>query len=234
MMVGTAVPYRLSRGKGFSWCLAAVAVASLSVSAHAAPIVTDSGFESAGASGMYFAGQSLDGGAWNVTQGEVYIDTQDPYVYAGNNSLNLTYLNLYVPNSVSQVLATVVGQAYAVSFYADADAANTFSLTENGLAVAGTPTSIAANGFPNAANSALFTDYLGSFTASSAATTLNLTATANPGIGSQDGSVMIDNVNVQAAAAVTPEPASLGLVLTGIAGLSTVVRRRRQDLRGKA
>ncbi len=231
-MVGTAVPYRLSRGKGFSWCLAAVAVANLSVSARAASIVTDSGFESAGANGIYFAGQSLDGGAWNVTQGAVYIDTQDPYVYAGNNSLNLTYLNLYVPNSVSQVLATVVGQTYAVNFYADADTANTFSLTENGLTVAGSPTSIAANGFPNAANSALFTDYLSSFTATSAATTLNLTATANPGIGSQDGSVMIDNVNVQAA--VTPEPASLGLVLTGIAGLSAVVRRRRQDTRSQA
>ena len=233
-MVGTAVPYRLSRGKVVSWCLAALAMASLSVTARAASIVTDGGFESAGANGIYFAGQSLDGGAWNVTQGEVYIDTQDPYVYAGNNSLNLTYLNLYTPNSVSQVLATVVGQAYAVSFYADADAANTFSFTENGLAVAGTPASIAANGFPNTTNSALFTDYLGSFVATSAATTLNLTATANPGIGSQNGSVMIDNVSVQAAAAVTPEPASLGLVLTGIAGLSAVVRRRRLEARGRA
>ncbi len=33
------------------------------VSARAASIVTDSGFESAGANGIYFAGQSLDGGA---------------------------------------------------------------------------------------------------------------------------------------------------------------------------
>ncbi len=234
MMVGTEVPYGFSRGKVFSWCLAAVAMASLSVSAGAATIVTDGGFESAAASGIYFAGQSLDGGAWNVTQGEVYIDTQDPYVYAGNNSLNLTYLNPYTPNSVSQMLATVVGQTYGVSFYADADTANTFSITENGLAVAGTPSSIAANGFPNAVNSALFTDYLGSFVATSAATTLNLTATANPGIGSQDGSVMIDNVSVQAAAAVTPEPASLGLVLTGIAGVGAMVRRRRQAARSRS
>lgn len=234
MIVGSAVTYCLSRGKVFSWCLAAVAMASLSVCARAASIVTDGGFESAGANGIHFAGQSLDGGAWNVTQGEVYVDTQDPYVYAGNNSLNLTYVNLYTPNSVSQVLATVVGQTYGVSFYADADTANTFSFMENGLAIAGTPTSIAANGFPNAANSALFTDYLGSFVASSAATTLNLTATANPGIGSQDGSVMIDNVSVQAAAAVTPEPASFGLVLTGMAGLGAMIRRRRQDTRSRS
>ncbi len=72
-----------------------------------------------------------------MPRGEVYIDTQDPYVYAGNDSLNLTYLNLYTANSVSQVLATVVGQTYGVSFYADADSANTFSFTENGSAVAG-------------------------------------------------------------------------------------------------
>ncbi len=72
-----------------------------------------------------------------MPRGEVYIDTQDPYVYAGSNSLNLTYLNMYTANSVSQVLATVVGQTYGVSSYADAESANTVSFTENGPAVAG-------------------------------------------------------------------------------------------------
>ncbi len=209
-------------------CAAAVGAAVFAVaSAHAASVVTDGGFESAGGGNIYFTGQTIDGGSWAVSRGVVYIDTIDPYVYAGSNSANLTYANLYAPNSLSQTVATVVGQVYAVNFWADADAANTFSFTENGTVIGGTPSSIAANGFPNTSNSALFTDYTGAFQATSAATVLNLTATANPAIGSANGSVVVDNVNVQSSA-VTPEPGSLGLLLTGVAGVSAAVRRRRR------
>lgn len=196
-------------------------------SAQAANIVLDGGFQSAGANSTYFAGQSIDGGSWNVATGAVYIDAGDPYVYAGNNSLNLTYANLYTINTVSQVFGTAAGQSYTVSFWADADTANTFSLLENGLTVSGTPTAIADNGFPGLSNSALFVNYLGMFTASSASTTLSLSGVANPAIGSQDGSVMIDNFSVQPSTAVTPEPDSLVLMLTGMLGVGAALRQRR-------
>lgn len=214
----------------FLLCLG-VGLALSGASAHAAGIL-DGGFEAAGAGGVFYAGQSIDGGStnggsWNVTTGAVYIDSADPYVYAGANSLNLTYANLYAPNTLSQALSTVVGQSYTVSFWADADTANTFSLLENGLSVSGLPTSIAINGFPGTTNSSLFVNYSGTFTANAANTTLSFTATGDPAIGSENGSVMIDDVSLQPASAVTPEPGSIALVATGLLGLGAAMRQRR-------
>jgi hypothetical protein len=202
---------------------------SLSVRARAGTIVVDGGFEAAGGGNVYFAGQSIDGGAWNVTAGAIYIDNQDPWVYAGNNSVNLTYANPYVPNSLSQQLTTVPGTAYLVSFWANSDTPNSFSLAENGVAVNGIPGSIVQNGFPDQidpnGNSSLFVDYSGWFVASSATTDLTFTATGDPALGSSYGSVMIDNVDV-----TTPEPASIILFLTGVFGLGLLLMIKRNAL----
>jgi hypothetical protein len=199
-------------------------IVSFAASAHAANIVTDSGFESAGGGNIYFSGQSIDGGSWNVTAGSVYIDTGDPYVFAGSNSLNLTGANPYVPDSISQTLTTTPGKIYDISFWADADSANAFSLTENGVAIAGLPTSIVDNGFPGlTTNSSLFVDYTSDFLATSSSTTIDFTDTADPPIGSALGSVEIDNVVVQP----TPEPSSIALMLTGILGLGIALGRKR-------
>jgi hypothetical protein len=205
--------------------VAAIAtVVGLSVSAHASTVIADGGFEAAGGGNVYFAGQSIDGGSWNVTNGAVYIDTLDPYVYAGSNSVNLTLANLYVPNSLEQTLTTTVGQTYTVNFWANSDSANTFSLTENGSALTGSPTSIVDNGFPGTiTNSSLFVDYTGEFTATSTTTDLTFTATGDPIIGSTDGSVMIDDVGISA----TPEPGSIVLTLTGMIGLGLLAARKR-------
>jgi len=208
--------------------VAALALVSLSASAHAANIVVDGGFEAAGGGNVYFSGQSIDGGSWAVTNGAVFIDNVDPWVFDGNNSLNLTGANLYVPNSVSQELTTVVGQYYAVSFWGNADIPNVFSLTENGSAVSGIPGSIAQNGFPDQVdplgNSALFVDYSGWFTATSTSTDLSFTAIGDPAIGSPNFSVMIDDVSVAPA----PEPGSIVLMLTGVLGFGLLFVRKRR------
>lgn len=214
-----------TRHEGPSFCTVLTALATfvgLCVSAHASTVIADPGFETAGGGNVYFAGQSIDGGSWNVTNGAVFIDSLDPYVYDGSNSVNLTLANLYVSNSLDQTLTTTIGQQYTVNFWANADSANTFSLTENGIALKGSPTSIVDNGFPGTVtNSSLFVDYTGIFLATSTTTDLSFTATGDPAIGSTDGSVMIDDVSIKA----TPEPGSIVLMLTGIAGLLLVTRK---------
>jgi hypothetical protein len=195
----------------------------LSVSAHASTIVADGGFEAAGGGNSYSAGSSIDGGSWTVTLGQVYIDTTDPWVFDGNNSANLTYDNLYAENSLSQTISTIAGDQYTVYFWANADSSNTFSVTENGLAIAGTPSSIVDNGFPNATNSSLFVEYSGTFGATSSSTNLTFTSEANPALLSPDGSVMIDDVSV----AQTPEPSSVLLMLSGMIALGLLVARKR-------
>lgn len=214
-----------AKGPSSRMLVAAIAIFfGLSVSAHASTTIADGGFEAAGGGNVYFATSSIDGGSWTVTNGAVYIDTLDPYVFAGSNSVNLTLANLYVSNSLEQTLTTTVGQTYTVSFWANSDSANTFSLTDNGSALFGSPTSIVDNGFPGAiANSSLFVDYTGKFTATSTTTNLIFTATGDPAIGSADGSVMIDNVGI----AATPEPGSMVLILTGMAGLGLLAASKR-------
>jgi hypothetical protein len=213
----------------------AAVLLSMSASASTTNLVSDPGFESAGGGNTYYSGQSIDGGSWFVGGGAstVYIDFQDPYVYDGNNSANLTAFSPYTTSSLYQNLTTVVGQTYWVNFWANSDSPNIFSLTENANAVSGIPGSIVDNGFPDQVdpngNSALFVDYAGAFVATSTTTDLSLTTIANPTLAEYqagDGSVVIDDVSVTA----TPEPSSIVLMLTGLLGLGLLVGRKRLRL----
>jgi hypothetical protein len=205
------------------------ALVSLSTSAYAGNIVSDPGFEAAGGGNVYYTGQSIDSSSWYVGAGAVYIDNQDPYVFDGNNSANLTIFNDYATNSLYQILTTVVGQTYAVSFWANSDSPNTFSLTENGNAVSGIPNAIAQNGFPSSnwlGNSSLFVEYSGEFVATSTSTDLTFSAYGNPTSSellAGDGSVVIDDASVSPV----PEPGTIVLLLTGIAGVGLLIARKR-------
>jgi|GEM_PF-925372 len=209
--------------------LAAVAVVLLpAVSAHA-DIVADGGFESAapGATAntwtQYNVGSSIDGGSWLVTAGSVGVDSQDNYVYDGNNSVTLNGDPTQI-DSLSQTLATIVGQQYTIGFWADAEVNNAFSATFGGVALSGVPSSIAENGFPNSnypGNSSQFVYYSGTGIATSTSTELTFSSTTLPTIGN-GVSVEIDDVT----ATPTPEPGSIFLMLTGILGLGFVVARK--------
>jgi hypothetical protein len=206
------------------------ALFTFSAFAYASNIVVDSGFESAGGGNTYSAGQSIDGGAWTVGAGTVYVDNLDPYVFDGNNSVNLTGANDFAINSLYQNLSTVVGQEYQVSFWANSDALNAFSLTENGLALSGIPGSIVQNGFPDQidalGNSSHFVEYSGEFVATSATTDLDFSAIGEPTLTelqNGQGSVVIDDTSVSPA----PEPGSMVLMLTGIVGLGLLIARKR-------
>jgi hypothetical protein len=205
MISAFAPARRLAPGAFVPLFLVALAVVpGNSAQAHASNLIVDGGFESAGGGNIYGAGQSID----------------------GSNALNLTYASLYAPDSVSQTVSTTPGQSYIFSFWGDSDSPNTFSVTENGAKLSGLPSSIVGNGFPSVVtngNSSLFVDYTTEFVATSASTTLTLTSTANPALGSADGSVMIDNVSLQP----TPEPESVVLSLTGMVCLGLAFARKR-------
>src|SRR5208282_6916318 len=193
-------------------------------------ILVDGDFEAAapgaltGLTTFFTIGNSIDGGSWTVSQGNVGVDTQNLFVYAGNNSVFLNRLG-GGPGSLMQTLTTEAGQTYAVSFWANADVSNTFSVTLGGVAVTGAPTSIAVNGFPSnnyLGNSGAFTYYSGIAAATSASSDLVFTATALSTAGT-DQTVEIDNVSVS----VVPEPSTFALTAVGaIGGIACCLRRR--------
>lgn len=208
---------------------------ALATGAHAGNIniVQDPGFELAdpaaipGATDYFNVSENsfFDHGIWNVTQGSVGVDTQDAYVFAGQKSVLLNG-DGFGPDSLSQTLTTTPGQVYTISFWADANAANSFSLTFGGADVTGIPTSIQQNGFPSPnylGNSSQFTFYSGTALATSASTELTFTASSPD----STSTVELDNVSVIAAAAVVPEPSALMLAIIGGIGSLMYTWRRR-------
>jgi len=203
----------------------------LAADVRAGNIVQDPDFESAdpgakpGDSNFFTSGQSIDGGLWNVTQGTVGVDTDTFFIFAGHKSILLDGDNSG-PDSLTQTLATLPGQLYTISFWANSDVQNLFSVTFGGNPVSGAPSSIVQNGFPGAdplSNSSLFVLYTGTAIASSSSTDLTFTVTALPTVTS-GVSVEIDNVSV----AAVPEPSTFTLAAIGaVCTLGYVSRRRR-------
>jgi len=212
-----------------------VLICGVSGSAHA-NIVNDPGFESAdpGAgpgTDFFTTGQSIDSGFWVVFQGTVGVDTDNFYVFAGNKSVFLDG-NDSGPDALGQMIPTVPGTTYDISFWADADVPNTFSLMFGGTPVTGAPTSITENGFPSASylgNSSQFVQYSGTATATAPITSLLFTATGMPSVGT-GVTVEIDNVSVTPATAV-PEPSTF--VLFALAGALAIAWSRRSLARSR-
>lgn len=192
-----------------------------------ANLVQDSSFEQSdpgaatGSGRTYAAGTSFDGGLWTVTQGHAAIDTNDQYVYDGGKDLFLTPDS--TQDAVSQTLATVAGQQYNISFYANADDVNSFGLLFGGTIVPGGPTTIDQGGYPSGdvrGNAGNFTFYTATATATSDSTVLTLEDTSEFGI------IQVDDVSVTAV----PEPsqwAVFGLGAFGIGGLIIKARRKQ-------
>ena len=104
------------------------------VPVHAQSLVKDGDFEQAdpsAAPGAEDAFNSLNPFdlSWTITQGTAGVDTQNLYVFDGKKSLYLNEDPSGVTTTITQNLATTVGQNYTVSFYADQSAGSTGSLT---------------------------------------------------------------------------------------------------------
>jgi hypothetical protein len=206
--------------------LAAGALTLLAIHpANAQNFVSDPGFEQA-ARGGYTAGQSL-GDGWTATQGNVGVYNNGDYVFDGGHSLAVAdgFANDTAPSSgtVSQVLGTMVGQTYTLSFFADGNKSNALTVLFDGRSVFSGQ--VPVKGFnlgaggqnPSAPN---FTFYSFAVTATSAQASLSFQGQSAAG-----GTVVVDAVSVSPA----PEASvitSLSLGVTCLIGLLLTARRQ--------
>lgn len=215
---------------------------SASLPLHAQNLVKDGDFEQAPQSAspgstVYGSDPSVAAAAafdsvWTI-QNNVAIDTADSYVFAGSNSLLLTEDNSQLTDGITQIVTTP-GSLYTLSFYANSDGPNTFSVLFGGQVVPGSPTSIPQNGFPFDTsgvanpNASEFTYYSLPVFASSASTALTFQ-------GSSDSTLELDNISLTNFAPVPEASASVSLgLLLCLGGLAVIVSKVMVGRRKKA
>ena len=211
--------------------IALAALAALSATASAAGnLFTDGSFESiTQAPGSWNTYTSVPG--WTVTKSDDTATThgleiRNAVVGTAEDGSNFIELDGYENDKISQSFTTVVGKAYEITFfYADrSDVTSAF--------LQGTKTTKGSGGFAYTFTGAPVTTYAGAFgafwheavidfTATSTSTTFSIWAA-----GKSDGyGTSFDDFS---AAAVVPEPATLGLFAAGLAVLGLSRRRRQQ------
>lgn len=234
---------------GATMIVAALGAISWVPSAARADLITNGGFEDPGSdpgsSVIYAGGSTIGTNGWVVTGVDVLV-LSNTYIepgttfnsHSGDNALDITGSGNSSPtNGVSQLVATLAGQGYELSFFvgrAD-DTGRTpkrfyTSPSSVGLVITGSGTLLAhttftnANVTPKAVNWELFTV---SFTADSSSTTiafLNDTPAVDAGGNNYAG---LDDVSLRAI----PEPSSLVCLGLGGAGLIGYGLRRRRPSR---
>lgn len=185
----------------FSAALAAVTAAS---QAARAELVLNPGFEIGDTSGAPIAPAYWD------TSGNVAEDSANP-----NSGTNDAFVGT---GSLSQVITTVPGTIYTVSFYADI---NDFNLLFDASATltatfGGTDLLNGLSAAPDLFGDANYVQFSTQVAATDTSTTLAFTGVTNPG----DGVFYIDDVSVEA-----PEPASMAILASAVTGLWLVRRR---------
>lgn len=137
--------------------------------------------------------------------------------YTGTYKANLASSS--TGDAISQTLATLANQSYSLTFWAAADASNSFTVDWNGSLVAGSPTSIGKNRNDNQSIGD-YSEYTLTVTAVSTSTALEFSAS------NSTGSTVLDDVSVTPNAAV-PEPASIWMMAVGAVGLAGLGWRHR-------
>jgi hypothetical protein len=135
--------------------------------------------------------------------------------------------------SFSQTLTTVAGVTYNISFWVGVDdpdlgidSSAVFDATFGGTDLLSGQSVFVSNGVTGAdvgpaVNSAGFEEFTASEVASGTSTTLSFTGSITGG----DGPWYLDDVDVEATSTAAPEPSSLLLLLSVLAGLSLMRRR---------
>jgi hypothetical protein len=200
------------------------AAVALAVPAHA-DLISDGGFEAA-AVNDYSPGAIGDG--WTVLSGTIGIFDTGSGFGAAHGGVNYADLDVSsTVNSLTQAVATTVGQNYTVSFWLGDDVGGdpvTVSFGATTLFNANTPV-----GLGLAADN--YQWQLHSYTVAATSASSSLTFTSNytfpgPGVGA-----VIDDVNVVAASSPVPEP-TWTAVMAVLVGLGIAGARGRRAVRG--
>jgi hypothetical protein len=187
--------------------MSAVVLAGLgAVSAHA-NLVANPGFEADDTS----SGPVTPPTDW-MASGNAGAD--DSFPHSGNNDAYLA------DGSLSQVLGTIAGASYTISFWVGIDDGTlasdpfaTFTATFGGTPVAGSPIAPTDVAYPG------YTEFTGVATAAGASTVLRFTGLIND----SDGPWFLDDIDVEVA---VPEPASVLFLLPALAALGLGRLRR--------
>lgn len=212
-----------------------VAATSLSATPSLAQIVTNGGFETpatpAGSFTLFNAGSSLLTG-WNVVGGQVATVsntfTQNGLSFvaqSGSAWLDLTGFNANGPEGVTQTIATVPGTQYTVTFWVG-NVVNPGGIFGNSstvnMALNGSPFFTATNTGGAGTSTQFWQQFSTQFTATGTSTTLGFFN----GDPSTDNSNGLDNIVVTGQASTIPEPGTLVMLATGLAGFLPLARRR--------
>ena len=160
--------------------------------------------------------------SWTVTKGSVDIDVTAPtFGAAATNGVQNIDLDGNSPGALQQGFATVVGGHYVLSF--DLSTNIYANQTEGALVTVGdlsTTVTHVATTYGNLA----WTHIVLGFKATGTTSILAFTSTSTGG----STGVLIDNVSV------VPEPASLAMCATALAGLTGAAARRKRKAKAKS
>jgi hypothetical protein len=203
--------------KGSKALSATALLLGISAAASASNLVTNGDFEDGNLTGWTI--NSSASYPWNVYSSYQNLVPHSGTYFAETGCVGTSCLayGTSTANDLSQVLTTVAGQSYTLSFY-----------TSNGGSIAsgqnvpseldvywGGTQVVALTPVPGAAPA--YTMYTGTVTATGTSTDLEF-------LGRQDPSwIALDDVSVTAV----PLPASVWLMLSGLVGLGAMVHRRR-------